>query len=241
LKWGDGVIGFPFENLKRFDDPKPVVPGAWCMLSKDSGRNFQTPTLVARDPKNKIYFWDQRLSPGRKPGEFIGLFWTYDREKQKDLNIHCIRSSLHNGVLEKAQLFPTSLTGQIAAPLLLDNGRLLAFVVERSSPGTLTLWSSDDEGISWFENLVIYCHEPSLAAVSETSATDYAQYWEQMGMWSFGHPAILSLGEQKVLLVYYAGAPNRTSIYWARVSINRNDTDAEASSPRPSPLQKGRE
>jgi hypothetical protein len=221
LKWGDGVIGFPFENLKQFDDPKPVVPGAWCMVSKDRGRNFESPTLVARDPTNKIYFWDQRLSPGRKPGEFVGLFWTYDREKQQDLKIHCLRSSLF-GDGSKARPFPTTLTGQIASPLWLGNGRLVAFVVERSCPGTLTLWSSNDEGISWPENLVVYRHEESLATVSGTSASNYAQYWEEMGKWSFGHPAILPLGGETVLLAYYAGQPNRTSIHWARVNMAMN-------------------
>src|SRR5262245_15102853 len=121
LKWGDGVIGFPFENLKRFDDPKSVVPGAWCMVSKDHGRNFESPRHVARDPKNRIYFWDQRLSPGEKPGDFIGLFWTYDREKQQDLNIHCLRASLFDDGPNAAPPFPTTLTGQIASPLWLGN------------------------------------------------------------------------------------------------------------------------
>jgi hypothetical protein len=124
--------------------------------------------------------------------------------------------------LENTQLFPTTLTGQIAAPLLLEDGRLLAYVVERSCPGTLTLWSSNDQGVSWLENLVIYRHEKSSTGTPMTLSNDYAQYWEEMGKWSFGHPTILALGKQKVLLAYYAGEPNRTSIHWTRVNIAKN-------------------
>jgi len=220
LKWSDGVIGFPFENLKQFDDPKSAVPGAWCMLSKDGGRSFESPRTIARDPENKIYFWDQRLSPGRKPGEFFGLFWTYDRENQKDLEIHCIHSNLYGDPSENTQLFTTKLIGQIAAPLLLEDGKLLAFVVERSSPGTLTLWLSKDLGVSWLENLVVYRHDQTLTAPPGASSNEYADYWEEMGKWSFGHPTILHLGGRHVLLAYYAGVPNRTNIHWARIEIS---------------------
>ena len=40
-----------------------------------------------------------------------------------------------------------------------------------------------------------------------------------MGKWSFGHPALRSLDDGRVLLAYYAGVPDRMSIHWARVAL----------------------
>ncbi len=48
---------------------------------------------------------------------------------------------------------------------------------------------------------------------------DFVQYWEDMGKWSFGHPALRSLHDGRVLLAYYAGSPDCMSIQWARVRV----------------------
>ena len=39
--------------------------------------------------------------------------------------------------------------------------------------------------------------------------------------WSFGHPAVRYLGQDKVLLAYYAGPPNCLSVHWARVNLKK--------------------
>lgn len=48
---------------------------------------------------------------------------------------------------------------------------------------------------------------------------DFKQYWEDMGKWSFGHPAIRNLGGGRVLLAWYAGTPEAMSVHWARVRV----------------------
>lgn len=219
LKWPDGVIAYPFESLKELDDPNPAIPGAWCMISRDRGHTFGSPIMVAQHPKNKVYYWDQRLCACNTTGEFIGLFWTHDRENKSDLKVHMRKASLFHSTFQSAPIFQTNITGQIAAPLLLKDGRLLAFVVDRSQPGTMTLWSSKDGGMSWPENLIVHVHDERAALTQGSENIDYAQYWEDMGKWSFGHPAILSLGDGMVLLAYYAGVPNCMSIHWARVNV----------------------
>ena len=220
LKWADGVIAYPFESLKECDDPNPAVHGAWCMISRDRGRTFGSPVLVARHPQNQVhYYWDQRLCVGNTTGEFIGLFWTHDRESKRDLNVHMRKASLFHSTFQSAPILQTNVPGQIAAPLLLEDGRLLAFVVARSRPGTMTLWSSRDGGMNWVENLIVHLHDERAALTQGRENIDYAQYWEDMGKWSFGHPAILSLVDGRILLAYYAGAPNCTSIHWARVNV----------------------
>ena len=79
-------------------------------------------------------------------GEFVALFWTHDLENRRDLTVHMLRDSIHQTGNTSAGIRATNIPGQIAAPLLLEDGRVLAFVVDRGEPSTMTLWLSNDGG-----------------------------------------------------------------------------------------------
>ena len=219
-RWPDGTIAYAFESFKEYDDPTPARHGAWLLVSRDGGRTFDEPYLVARDPANAVYYWDQRLCVAGPNGDFVALFWTHDRAAKRDLNVHVLRGSLRDGPPRELPR-PTPIPGQISAPLLLDDGRLLAFVVDRGRPGTMTLWSSPDGGSAWPEKdkLVVHTHDERAALSQGKDNVDFAQYWEDMGKWSFGHPAIRPLKDGRALLAFYAGTPERMSIHWARVNV----------------------
>ena len=117
LRWPNGIVAYPFESYKEFDDPNPGVHAAWFMVSRNDGLAFEKPLLVAQDPEHKIYYWDQRLCVGNLPGEFIGLFWTHDLENKKDLNVHIGRGRLNGGALRNGPISDTGVPGQIGAPL----------------------------------------------------------------------------------------------------------------------------
>lgn len=106
-------------------------------------------------------------------------------------------------------------------PVLLEDGRLFAFVVDRDQPGTLTLWQSPDGGSTWPADARLVVHQQQeLAKLSQgREHIDFAQYWEDMGKWTFGHPAIRQLSDGRLLLAFYAGSPDRMSIHWARVRV----------------------
>lgn len=218
LRWDERTIAFAFESFKEFDDLQPVQPGAWLLVSRDGGQTFETPYLVARDPANATYYWDQRLCPVGSDGDFVAMFWTHDRAAKRDRTVHLLRGSLRSpGGLPGE----TSLPGQIAAPLLLDDGRLFAFVIDRGRPGTLTLWLSRDGGETWprEQSLVVHVHDEQARLSQGKENIDFAQYWEDMGKWSFGHPAIRRLDKDHLLLAFYAGTPEAMSIHWARISL----------------------
>ena len=65
---------------------------------------------------------------------------------------------------------------------------------------------------------VVHVHEERARTTQGKEDIDFKQYWEDMGKWSFGHPALRPLGAGRVLLAYYAGTPDRMSIHWARVA-----------------------
>ncbi len=219
LKWPDGTIGYPFESYKLFNDHGPKRHGAWLALSRDGGRTFGDPILVAQHAEQKVFYWDQRLCTGPGADEIVGLFWTHHLGEKRDLNVNLRRFALSKNDFRAAPIRETTIPGQIATPLCLADGRLLAFVVDRGRPGTMTLWSSRDGGETWPESLVVHTHAERAVAMDGKANVDYAQYWEDMGKWSFGHPAIRLLSDGKVLLAWYAGAPDCMSIHWARVAV----------------------
>jgi hypothetical protein len=112
-------------------------------------------------------------------------------------------------------------------------GSLLAGELVESQPGTLLLlaswWDRSDpdrpildpvtKGILHSRNLIVYTHDERALATDGKQQVDYVQYWEDMLKWSFGHPAIRSLGGGKVLVAWYAGTPDCLSLRWARVDV----------------------
>ncbi len=221
VRWSDGTIAIAFESFKEYDDPRPARHAAWLVVSRDGGRSFSRPLLVAQHPGHAVYYWDQRLAAGANPGEFLALFWTHDRTEKRDLDVHLRRGTIRGEAIELDAVRATAIAGQIAAPLLLEDGRLLAFVVNRGERGTMTLCSSSDGGRSWpaDDRLVVYRHD-ELAALSQgRDNIDFRAYWEDMLKWSFGHPAMRRLPDGRLLLAWYAGVPDCMSLHWARVRV----------------------
>jgi hypothetical protein len=219
VRWPDGTIAYAFESFKEYDDPRPAQHGAWLLVSRDGGRTFSEPILVARDPKHQVYYWDQRLCPAGVDGEFVALFWTHDRAQRRDLQVHLRRGTVRGNAVHGGAIVETNILGQIAAPVVLDDRRILAFVVDRDRPGTMKLWASSDGGSTWPESdcLVVHQHDERALLTQGKENVDFAQYWEDMGKWSFGHPAIRPLADGRVLLAFYAGTPGAMSVHWARV------------------------
>src|SRR5262245_31774621 len=116
LQWPDGTIAYPFESYKEFDDPRPSRHATWLLVSRDGGRTFGDPVLVAQHPEHKVYYWDQRLctAPGR--GEYIALFWTHDLERKKDLTVHLRRASLQDRDFHRAPILPIPFPDRTPAP-----------------------------------------------------------------------------------------------------------------------------
>lgn len=221
LSWSDGSIALAFESYKEYDDPSPSRHAAWLTTSRDGGETFSEQHLVAQHPDHHLFYWDQRPCAGRQPGEYFAFFWTHDLEQKQDLNVHFKHGSLQEQGHPFTAIRQTTIPGQIGAPLLLDDGRLLVFVVDRDRPGTLTLWSSQDEGLTWPEQdkLVVHIHDEKAALTQQGADVDFNAYWDDMLKWSFGHPALVDLKNGTVLCAFYAGAPGCLSIHWARVRV----------------------
>lgn len=224
ILWSNGQLAIPFESFKEFDDPNPGRHAAWFIVSHDGGRTFTSPRLVAQHPQHEMYYWDQRLCSGARDGEFHAAFWTHHLVRQHDLNVHWRTGTWHGDTLSLGPLIDTGIPGQIASPSQLDDGRIVLFVVDRGRPGTMSLWTSHDGGQTWpdSEKLIVYTHDERASITQGQVNIDFKQYWEDMGKWSFGHPAIRCLPDGDLLLAWYAGTPTCMSIHWARIRDQTN-------------------
>ncbi|MBL8848802.1 MAG: exo-alpha-sialidase [Planctomycetaceae bacterium] len=222
LRWPDGTIAVCFESYKEFDDPNPGRHGAWIVRSRDGARTFDAPCLIAQDPANRIYYWDERLCATGDNG-LTALFWTHDLLEKRDLNVHMRTGRIEANEFVGGPVFDTGLPGQISAPCVLADGRVIGFVVDRGHPGTMTLWASRDGSRTWRpdEALIVHTHaeHAQLSQGAGKENVDFAEYWDDMKKWSFGHPAIRPLDRGRVLVAWYAGAPDCMSLHWAIVAV----------------------
>jgi hypothetical protein len=228
LHWPDGKLGLALESYKEYDDPRPAAHAAWLLVSRDAAATFPERHLVAQHPEHRVYYWDQRLCvapsdrPTTSPDGLVSMFWTHDLGQQRDLTVHLRRTTLGADSLAPSPIEPTTIPGQIAAPLWLADGRLVALVVARDTPGTITLWQSADGGATWPEDLavVVYTHDERALLSQGRTDVDYNAYWEDMARWSFGHPTLCHLDGDRILAIHYAGPPNEMSIHWARIDTS---------------------
>ncbi len=208
----------PFETYERPEGVPQSIQTARCLPTAD-GRLFDPIVTVAKDSDQKVFYWDERLAYSPNHQRPVALFWTYDRAAQKDMPIHIAWSSPDGQTWEPPR--STGVRGQIALPLPLPDGRLLAFYVHRHPLGSMRLILSNDAGRTWDLDgeLVVYENMGS-GQRGMAGESDFAKYWEDMSTWTFGHPAGVVLDKSSVLLAYYAGKSKEClSARWARVEI----------------------
>lgn len=218
--WPDGTVAYPFESYKDFDDPTPGRHAGWMVLSTDGGKTFGKAELVAQHPQHKEFYWDQRMCPTPDGKGYVSMFWTHDLTDKRDLTVHLRKAQRGDGNnFSRSPITDTGIDGQISAPLFLPDGRLVSFIVDRNISRTMKLWVSADEGRTWPKDkaLTVYTHDEKALLMTGATQVDFKQYWEDMGKWTFGHPAARQLDKDHVLLVHYAGAPGALSVHWEKV------------------------
>ena len=135
LQLANGDIAIYSESWKTYYDTSEGAHHAILSLSHDGGQTFERPLVVANDPANIVFFWDQRLTVDPRNGNLIGMFWTHDRRAGQDRNAH-IAWGTPDG---RTWTYPVDagFAGQIPSPLVLLDGRLLAVYVHRHYPPSL--------------------------------------------------------------------------------------------------------
>ena len=214
---GKGYV-LTYEKQEPRYEGGPSIHSGHALFS-ETGESFDSMHQVVRDPRDRLFYYDQRQCVSPDGRRFFGAFWTYDREAEKDANIHTAWGDTGSLTWEKP--VDTGLQGQIAAPLIHPDGRIFLFYVHRTTPGSMRLVVSEDNGRSWNreKERVIYSKEGEREPGVE-GEVNYEIFWESMDLWTFGHPTSILLDDGTLLLAYYAGPDEKTlSVRWAVVRI----------------------
>ena len=217
LRLSNGNLACQFELNKHYYDTSVWRHSSVLMFSKDGGKTWPEYAITGNDPKNRIFYWDQR--PGiLADGRILDMFWTYDSQAAVYLNIHA-RESLDHGCTW-SELWDTGVPGQPAPPVSLPDGRIAMVYVDRTGPPVIKMRVSSDHGRTWPDRTEIVLYQTG--ANSQTWKKKSMQdAWAEMAMFSTGLPATALLENGDVLVVYYAGPDtDQTDIQWVRIGTN---------------------
>jgi hypothetical protein len=215
---GQMRVAIVSESWKTYHDASQGRHHAILSISHDSARTFDAPIVVANDPSGTLLFWDQRLAVDPQTGRLIGMFWTHNRVARQDANVH-IAWGTPDG---KTWTDPTDagFLGQIPRPLVLPGGRVLVTYIHRHYPPSLRAILSPDFGKTWDVQNELVFYEHAFAQPGMSAKREFADYYADMRVWSFGHaePGMMPNGD--VFVAFYAGDANSLSVRWARLGID---------------------
>lgn len=225
LRLRGSKLALPYEAWKEYHDASHGEHHAALRISDDGGQSWPMCAIVAHDDENRLLFWDQRLTVLHDPGSpddgrLFGVFWTHDRAAQEDRPMHAAWGSPDGS--EWSAPHSLGITGQIAAPLALPGGKIFLAYVHRHDPPSLCALLSDDFGQSWngAEELTFYEKQRGGREAGMAGPRDFGDYWADMSIWTFGHPAPARLPNGDVMVAYYAGDSSALNVHWVRIALD---------------------
>lgn len=216
MRLNNGTLLLPYESWKQYEQTDGFHSAA-CVLSQDKGQSWSRPVIMAEDPFQRLYFYDNRLAVAPDTGKIVDILWTHDPVKGIDVPIH-INYGSPDG-LEWTYPKSTGIEGQIASPLALGNERLVMTYIHRHDPPSLRVVISNDFGRTWQreDELEIYRCGGKQSGIGESRKQ--SEYWDDMARWTFGHPCSVPLSDDVILVGYYAGDKNRLNICWSTIKL----------------------
>ncbi|MBM4409086.1 MAG: exo-alpha-sialidase [Chloroflexi bacterium] len=210
----------PFEHWKAYDDPALGAPRAMLRLSHDGGATWTEDVVVAADPRNETWFWDQRLAVHPETGDLVAMFWTFDRLAGRDLPIHIAWGTPDGRRWTVPQ--PTPLDGQHCQPISIGGpggSGLVATYTHRRNPPGIRVVRSADFGRTWEVDGEVEAYASAAGTEPAAQGAAHADYWNAMAAWQFGHPRGVFLPEGEVFVTFYGGSGTARSARWARVEV----------------------
>ena len=177
-----------------------------ALYSRDQGRTWGDQTLVARDPKDELVYFDPRLTR-LADGRLVCVFWTHEKQTDKTLNTTVAWSEDGHRWSKPA---PTALWGFPTLPLTLSDGRLFAVYNYRRNPQGVRCTVSEDGGRTWRMDREHFLWDQQLRRVTgELASAGQERKWEvscltEMSTWDFGVPDPTLLDDGSVLITFYA-------------------------------------
>ena len=212
------TLALPYETWKSYEDPTPGEHTASLRLSHDEGATWPDRVIVAADSNAQIFYWDQRIARHPEASEFVAMFWTHDRSLGVDIENHIAWSDSSGGNWSTPR--PAGWRGQHCQTLPLGGDRLAAIYVHRHHPPSIRMTVSDDFGKTWDLDNQLTFYESTPSEPNKVDASKpFKEIWQDMMRWQFGHPRAVLNHDGDVLIAYYAGDDESTSMLWSLIEL----------------------
>ena len=215
FRLGDGRLAMSIETNKTYLDSGKWDQKAVLLTSADEGETWSEPLVSAYDPHNRIFNWDLRIAAA-PDGQVVSFAWTYDREAGAYCNIHRRVSQNHGASWSAPE--DIGIADQAGRPAILADGRMVLVWVDRFATRSIRVRSAEHVAAPLTEESEIVLHTLEPPPVTTGDGTLGAALAD-MGLWSYGLPSATALPNGEVMVVYYAGEPDRMDIRWARLSV----------------------
>lgn len=213
LRLKDGTIVCQFEINKHLWDNSKWVHKSAMSFSRDGGKTWGEVVLVTN--VRDMYYWDQRPNVLRDGITLVNFFWTFNGKKNQYQNIHARLSG--DGGKTWGEIWDTGVYGQPGQPVDLGDGRLITAEINRIKKPVITVRSSRDQGRTYDSALTIY---DGNAEKQDSRNISMNEAWDEMMLFSAGHPNLIDLGGGEILAYYYAGRDcDHTRIEFVRLSV----------------------
>jgi len=214
LRLADGRLAMSIETNKTYFDTSPWRQKAVFVYSDDLGATWSEPQSVAEDPDGRLFNWDLRCNVA--PDGTVATFaWTYDNQEKVYLDIQR-RISRDNG---RSWSAPVALgfADQAGRPAILADGRIVLPFVDRFGSHTIKARMAASVDAAFTPDSEVLLFDPIAGASGRISGT--GALLADMEVWSFGLPFAEAIGENEVMVVYYAGNARDLDIRYAILSV----------------------
>lgn len=206
-----------FELNKSYYSTEEWKHSSVFMFSKDEAKTWYKHYITSNDPENRFFYWDQRPSV-LNDGSILDLFWSYDNESAKYVNIHARKSDVNTETW--GNLYDTNVPGQPAPPVQLKNGQIVMVYIDRKAEPTIKARVSSDGGKTFPTETETELYKEKIPTQTNNKGS-MQDAWSEMGKFSTGLPATALLPDGDVITVFYSGTEtDHSSIKWVRFRID---------------------
>jgi len=216
VRLDNGWLLAAFETYKHFDDPSPWSARSAVITSSDDGRTWNPPQVVGEDPAHFRFHWDQQVQRLRD-GTLLALSWVDDKRKPGRSEIFLAHSPDCGRSWPNPK--PTGISGQFSTLVELSDGRLLLLYVQRTGEPSIRIRVGKHGGRVWEPTDSLVLHSQTADDLAAAAKQSYEDYLRNMARWSFGWPTAIELPSGELLVSYYVGEDDRSSIMLARIDV----------------------
>jgi hypothetical protein len=180
---------------------------AFAVISEDDGRSWGEPMPTLNDPDGRLAYYDQRIVEVAG-GRLLTMAWVHDVVHDVTLTARSATST--DGGRTWSEPLDTGILGGPINPVVLADGRIVAFYARRSAPTGIRGVVSDDGGRTWNLAGEFVLWDESTRRVIGARAHDESRpagdpsLWGSMWGWTFGTPTGVEAPDGSVVVTFFA-------------------------------------